>query len=128
MRIEIVWNEGRATGVLNDSENARQVYEALPIEAEASRWGDEVYFKMPVKAQLGEAPKQVVPRGSICYWVQGSALALAFGPTPISEGNECRLVTAVNILGSIDGDPRVLDAIQEGDLLSVRPLEEQTRH
>jgi hypothetical protein len=77
---------------------------------------------MPVKAHLDEDPKQVVEPGTICFWVQGSSLALPFGPTPISEGSECRLVTAVNVLGKLDGDPRALATVKPGESITVEAV------
>lgn len=91
----------------------------LPHTSTASTWGDEVYFEVPVEAELDSYPKQVVPRGTVCFWVQGSSIAIPYGPTPISEGNESRLVTAVNVLGRIAGEPEALAAIQDGDTITI---------
>jgi hypothetical protein len=87
----------------------------LPVAGEAHTWGDEVYFEAGVDAVLDASPQVVVPYGTLCYWVQGSAVAIPFGPTPLSEGNESRLVTAVNVIGQLETDPRALAAIQDGD-------------
>jgi len=46
-------------------------------------------------------------------------VALPYGPTPVSEGTECRLVTAVNVIGRLAGDPNVLASIAEGDTITV---------
>jgi len=119
MRIRISWESGEMFGQLEDTPTARQVFEALPCEANAHTWGEEVYFDVPVNAQLEEDAVQVVPPGTICFWVQGSSLALPYGPTPISEGNECRLVTEVNVLGKSEDDPRTLAAIRDGDRIRV---------
>ena len=104
--------------ILNAS-GARQVLAALPCESSASTWGDEVYFSLPVKAKLEPDARQVVDPGAVCFWVQGSSLALPFGPTPVSRGSECRLVTDVNVLGSIEGDPRRLASVRDGDQIKV---------
>jgi hypothetical protein len=56
--------------------------------------------------------------------VQGSSLALPFGPTPVSQGDECRLVTEVNVLGQIEGDPRDLGEVRDGEAIRVEPVEE----
>ena len=124
MRIRISWSGGEVFGLLEDTPTACKVVDALPISAQASTWGEEVYFETPVDADLEPGAVQVVPPGTICFWVQGHALALPFGPTPISQGDECRLVTEVNVLGKLEGDPKVLAAIRDGDEIHVAPAED----
>jgi hypothetical protein len=51
--------------------------------------------------------------------VQGGSLALPYGPTPVSRGNECRLVTRDNVLGKLEGDPRTLATVRDGDAIEV---------
>ena len=123
MRIRISWENGAVEGTLDDTATARKVVEALPCTSTASTWGEEVYFEVPVAAELDANPKQVVDPGTICFWVQGSSVAIPYGPTPVSEGDECRLVTAVNVIGKIDGDPKELGSINAGDQISVELVE-----
>ena len=123
MRVRISWPGGSAEGELNDSSTALAVSAALPITSRANTWGDEVYFSAPVQSQLDETPRQVVPAGTICFWVQGGSIAVPFGPTPISVGRESRLVTAVNVNGSISGDPRVLESVKDGDAITLERLD-----
>jgi hypothetical protein len=89
------------------------------LESEANRWGKEVYFNVPLETALEPAAEQVVDSGTVCFWVEGKSLAIPFGPTPISKGDECRLVTRVNILGHIEGNATLLDSIKEGDRIRV---------
>jgi len=91
----------------------------LPCEAGAHTWGAEVYFELPLTAALEADAEQVVEPGTVCFWVQGNALALPFGPTPVSLGDECRLVTRCNVLGNIDGDPRRLGTVRQGMAIRV---------
>jgi hypothetical protein len=70
-------------------------------------------------ATLEDDARQVVDPGTICFWVEGSSIAIPYGPTPISEGDECRLATAVNTVGMCDGDPQVLKSIKDGDRILV---------
>jgi hypothetical protein len=72
-----------------------------------------------VKAKLEASAKQVVPPGSVCFWVEGSSLALPWGRTPVSQGDESRLVTRCNLLGAIDGDPRRLASVRGGDTITL---------
>ena len=64
----------------------------------------------------------VVDAGAVCLWVEGKSLALPYGPTPAYQGEECRLVTDVNVMGAIEGDPRVLATIHAGDEVTVEAM------
>ena len=121
-RIRIAWKGGEVTADLRDTPTVRQLLAALPCEAAANTWGEEVYFELPVRAASEPDAQQVVDAGTVCFWVQGSALALPYGPTPVSKGDECRLVTRCNVLGKIAGDPRQLKKVKQGDLIRVELL------
>ena len=119
IRIKISWQAGDISAILNNTPTTEALIKSLPIESYANTWGDEVYFSVPVSVPLEKDAKQVVDPGAICFWVEGNSLALPFGPTPISEGNECRLATACNILGKIEKEPRILSSIQSGDQIKI---------
>lgn len=123
MRIRIRWENGQIEGQLEDKPTARLVWDALPCTSSANTWGDEVYFTLPVQAGLEPDAKQVVDPGAICFWTQGSALALPFGPTPISQDDECRLASECNLLGKLDGDPRLLSSVRDGDTITIERAE-----
>jgi len=118
-RIRISWPKGAVNATLDDTPTARALVAALPLKAKAQTWGEEVYFDIPVTAVIERGAKQVVPPGSICFWVEGGALALPWGRTPVSEGDESRLVTRCNVLGKIDGDPRQLASVRPEDAIAV---------
>lgn len=118
-RIRIAWPKGAASATLEDTPTARALVAALPVNARAQTWGEEVYFEIPVAAKLEAGAKQVVPAGSVCFWVEGGSLALPWGRTPVSQGDESRLVTRCNVLGAIDGDPRQLAPVRSGDAITV---------
>ena len=118
-RIRIAWPKGAVSATLEDTPTARALVAALPTNAKAQTWGEEVYFELPVKAKLEADAKQVVPSGSVCFWVEGSSLALPWGRTPVSQGDESRLVTRCNVLGAIDGDPRRLASVRGGDTITL---------
>ncbi len=84
----------------------------------------EIYFSVPVEAKLEEDARQVVDPGTVCFWVEGSSLAIPFGPTPISKGDECRLVTKVNVVGKIEGDPTLLRSVKDGERISIELVAE----
>jgi hypothetical protein len=119
IRIKISWKGGDISAILNNTPTTQALIKTLPIESYANTWGDEVYFSVPVSVPLEKDAKQVVDPGAICFWVEGNSLALPFGPTPISEDNECRLATACNILGKIEKEPRILSSIQSGDQIKI---------
>ena len=118
-RIRIAWRDGEVTANLRETPTAKQLLAALPCEASAQTWGAEVYFELPLTAALEADAQQVVEPGTVCFWVQGNALALPFGPTPVARGDECRLVTRCNVLGKIDGDPRQLGKVRQGVAIRV---------
>ncbi|MDP1718214.1 MAG: cyclophilin-like fold protein, partial [Burkholderiales bacterium] len=96
---------------LHDTPTTRKLLGALPCVASANTWGEEVYFSLPVTVALEADARQVVDPGTVCFWVDGSALALPYGPTPISKNDECRLASKCNVLGKIEGDPRRLQTV-----------------
>jgi hypothetical protein len=106
-------------GELNESPTASIIWEALPIEGTGNRWGAEIYFAIPVKAELDDTARAVVERGDLGYWPQGHALCIFFGPTPVSRGDEIRPASPVNIVGKIRGDLRALKEVAEGTIVRL---------
>ena len=98
---------------LNDTKTAQAVWEALPITASASTWGDEIYFGIPVSVGL-EQGQEVVEVGDIGYWPPGHAFCIFFGPTPASQGDEIRPASAVTVIGKVQGDATVLKQVRSG--------------
>ena len=102
------------TATLNDSSTAEALWNALPLEASANTWGDEIYFRITVQADEEDGASDVVDMGALAYWPPGQALCLFFGPTPASRGDEIRAASAVNVIGSIEGDATVLKHVESG--------------
>ena len=98
---------------LYDTQTADLVWDALPIRASGSVWGDEIYFRTPVSAEEQDAVP-TVEMGAVAYWPPGQAICLFFGPTPMSVGDEIRPASPVNVFGRIVGDPTVLKAVSSG--------------
>ena len=117
-RIKITAGGVIVTAVLNDSATADLVWGALPVEAQASTWGDEIYFRTEVVADEDGA-REVVDMGDVGYWPPGQALCLFFGPTPMSRGDEIRPASPVNVLGKIEGDATALKPVRSGAAVTV---------
>ena len=104
--------------VLNDSATAKGILRALPIEARANRWGEEIYFRIPV-ATGAENPQELVARGDLAYWPPGQAFCIFFGPTPASVGDEIRPASAVNVVGRIAGDATLFRRVRDGERVKI---------
>jgi hypothetical protein len=118
--IVIVAGNLRLEGYLSDTPTARALAEALPIEGQAQRWGDEIYFSVPqVVQELDDNAAVSVQVGDIGYWPPGRALCLFFGLTPSSVPGEIRPASAVNLVGRIGGDPCCLAGVSEGDTVRL---------
>ncbi|HOP85717.1 MAG TPA: cyclophilin-like fold protein [Syntrophorhabdaceae bacterium] len=91
-----------------DTVCAGKIIDALPIEGTLNEWGDEFYFTIPVEFSLDETATVDVNVGDIGYWPPGSALAIFFGPTPLSTGSKPVPAGKVNIVGKIIDDPEIL--------------------
>jgi hypothetical protein len=100
--------------MLHRTATADLIWSALPIEARANTWGDEIYFPIPVIAPLEQSAKEVVQLGDLGYWPPGNAFCIFFGPTPSSRGDEIRPASAVNIVGSVQGDPKIFTQVADG--------------
>ncbi|WP_435176373.1 cyclophilin-like family protein [Halorussus sp. AFM4] len=74
---------------------------ALPVEGDAARWGDELYFSVPVDVPP-ENTREAVPVGAVAYWPRGDALCLFWGPTPASTDDEPRAASPVAVVAEID--------------------------
>lgn len=89
---------------LSDTALAKEVASKLPIETAPNEWGDEFYFGIPVKSGLDETATKKVKVGDIGFWPPGNALAIFFGPTPMSSGDDPVPASAVCLLGKITDD------------------------
>jgi hypothetical protein len=121
MRIRISTpSTGEVSAELSDEspKTSRAIWDALPIEARANTWGEEIYFSIPVEVEA-ENPRDVVEKGDLGYWPPGNAFCIFFGPTPISKRNEIRPASPVNIVGKVFGDPLVFKKVRSGERITL---------
>ena len=96
----------------DNPETRRAIDDALPVAGDAARWGDELYFEIPVDVPAEDARAEV-PVGAVAYWPQGNALCLFWGPTPASQGDEPRAASPVNVVARV-ADVSSLSAVGGG--------------
>ena len=104
---------------LGESLTARKIWEALPVDGTANRWGDEIYFAIPVKIGEGPDAQEDVQVGDLGYWPPGSAFCVFFGPTPASTDEHPRAASPVNVFGHVKDDAIILRAVQSGSTVRV---------
>ena len=109
-----------ATAQLNASKTATAIWDALPIEAKAETWGDEIYFSIGIGIAIApESPRATVDMGDLGYWPPGKAFCIFFGPTPASQGDEIRPASPVNVLGRVDGEATVFKKVRAGTRVHI---------
>lgn len=120
-RIRIVAGRVTLEAVLrDDTPSVAKLLEALPFESRANIWGEEVYFEAPLSLDLEPDARQTVEPGTVCFWTEGSSIALPWGRTPISgTDGKPKLAARCNLLGQLIGDARALAKVKGGDRIRV---------
>src|SRR5258706_14881715 len=117
MRIRFDFGTLTLDADLLDTPTARAIAGSLPFTAAAMTWGEEVYFEVPVRVAREGNARAVVTPGEGAYWPDGHCIALGYGRTPISQGDETRLASPCNVFAKATGDVKVLAQIKAGTRL-----------
>lgn len=107
---------------LLDTPTARNIKDSLPFASKAQQWGDEIFFETPVMAELEADAKDVVKAGELAFWTDGSCIAIGYGKTPASQGDEIRLATKANIWAHAVTDVTLLGSARAGDFVFIESL------
>ena len=104
---------------LNESKIAKKILNILPISSKANTWGDEIYFKIPLKEKI-EKPVKEVKKYDIGYWPTGACFCIFFGPTPVSYGDKIIPASDVEIIGFlITQDYEGLKKVKDGEKIEI---------
>ncbi len=122
-RIHILAADLKWTAELLDNETGSAIWEALPIEGKVHRWGEEIYFEIPVKLPEASDARQEMAVGELAYWPVGAAFCIFFGPTPVSVSGEPRAYSNVNPCGRLLDDPISLSDVRDGAILRLERIE-----
>ena len=109
---------------LQNTPTARKILEILPIEGSANVWGEEIYFDIPLQAELEPDAKEEVEVGDLGYWPAGPAFCIFFGPTPVSRGDQPRAYSPVNVFGRVVGDAKQFKDVTGGAKICVTLADE----
>ena len=108
---------------LNNTDTAKKIYDSCPIRSITNTWGNEIYFETAIKVKKDKTAKDIINLGEIAYWVEGSSIAIGFGPTPISKADEIRLVTKANIIGKTKSNLSSLGMVNSGEIVIVERMD-----
>ncbi|MFB6355101.1 MAG: cyclophilin-like fold protein [bacterium] len=116
----VVETESTDIGIdLNGTDISSEILNEIPFESRVSTWGDEIYFAVPVEASA-EKPTRDVHVGDVAYWPKGKSLAIFFGPTPQSDGDQPVPADDVSIVGTVSTDIKDLDNVEAGESITIQ--------
>ena len=124
-KILIIIDDIELTATISDNKTADEIYNALPFKAIAQRWGDEIFFDIPVKIEEELEVTRKVEVGDIACWSFNSTFCIFFGKTPVSRGKKPRAFSYVNVFGKIEGGVELLKDVKSQSPVLVKKSIEQ---
>lgn len=122
-KIKIIWGKTSLLAVLKDNSTAVEILKSLPLKGKANRWGEEIYFSIPVSIPEADDARQEMAIGELGYWPSGSAFCIFFGPTPVSMDQNPRAYSNVNPFGQVESDVSPLREVQDGEIIRIERFE-----
>ena len=119
MKIRIIIGNLSIEGTLNDTPTAKKVAEVLPLSTHFDTWGEEIYFRIPVVAELDKSARKEVELGDLGYWPTGNAFCIFFGQTPMSSHGKIVPASAVNIIGNVIGNVEAFKEVMNERLITL---------
>ena len=107
MDIKIIVGATELEAEIYDTELGGKISGMLPLEARPNRWGDEIYFGIPLDHSL-QNEQEEVEVGELAFWPPGKGFCIFYGPTPASEGNTPKAASEVEVFGRVRADATVL--------------------
>ena len=93
---------------LNNSKSAKTFRQALPMQIEMVRWGDQFNGRSPVWIEPDISAQVEMKIGDFAFWAPGGCFCVFFGPTPNSPGLTPKLSSPGMVLGKLKGNVAVL--------------------
>lgn len=121
-KIRITVGSVRLDAELKSTKTAQEVYAALPIDSPVNTWGEEFYFKLAGVKDHRETATNQVKVGDVAFWGAGQVLAIFFGRTPMSMGQDPVPVDRVNVIGRIVGDASVLRNVMDQPNIRIEKI------
>lgn len=111
--IECMGKKAKAKIIDKNPMTAEKILTSLPLEGNALKWGDEIYFYIDVEIEK-ENSQEEVEIGDIAYWPEGKAICIFLGLTPISK-DKPMAISPVNVFAKLDGEIK----IKEGERVRI---------